>query len=127
MPPDGDVGTGELSRQIRDVLSRFQDLATRLETQFMRTDTFIFYQRLVDQSIAEIKSALLTKASEEKVQNLDDALDGKASKAELESLKSRVSDLEDDKKWLTRLVFGFIILGVLGAVFAVAQLGGSSK
>lgn len=123
---DGDIGTGELSRQIRDVLTRFQDLATRLETQFMRTDTFVFYQRLIDKAIKDLEDAVKDKAAKTSLADLRGELDNKASKADLESLKEKVESLEDDKKWLTRLVLGFIILGVLGAVFAVTQ-GGAGK
>lgn len=40
------------------------------------------------------------------------------------SLKSEVEELKDDKKWLTRLVLGFIILAVLGVLVATGGLGG---
>lgn len=40
------------------------------------------------------------------------------------SLKAEVEELKDDKKWLTRLVLGFIILAVLGVLVATGGLGG---
>lgn len=119
------VGTGELSRQIRDVLARFQDLATRLETQFMRTDTFVFYQRLIDKATKDLEDSVRGKASTDSLLTLSNSLDKKADAERVRRLEDRVDDLEDDKKWLTRLVFGFIILGVLGALFAFSQLGGT--
>lgn len=122
----GDISTGELSRQVRDVLSRFSDLATRLETQFLRSDVFILYQRLQEKTLQDLDTAVQGKATKDSIQNLTDTINKKADKAELQSLIDRLEDLEDDKKWLTRLVFGFIVLGVLGAIFAFSQLGGSN-
>lgn len=40
------------------------------------------------------------------------------------TLKAEVEELKDDKKWLTRLVLGFIILAVLGVLVATGGLGG---
>lgn len=44
---------------------------------------------------------------------------------EMDQIRSRVGDLEDGRKWLSRLVLGFIIIAVLGAVFTVAKAGGA--
>lgn len=43
--------------------------------------------------------------------------------AERQALLKRVDELEDGRKWLSRLIMGFIILAVLGAVFTVAKTG----
>lgn len=127
-PPEDGVGIGELSRQVRDVLVRFEGLATRLETQFVRSENFQLYKQLVDTAISNLQQRVSELASAEQMKNLREDVDGlgqgKASKNELTNLERRVADLEDDKKWLVRLVVGFIILGVLGAVFAVSQAGG---
>jgi hypothetical protein len=40
-------------------------------------------------------------------------------------LEKRISDLEDDKKWLTRVILTFIVMGILGAVFVTARVGGA--
>ena len=127
-PPEDGVGIGELSRQVRDVLVRFEGLATRLETQFVRSDNFLLYKQLVDTAIANLQQRGSESASSEQVNNLREDVEslttGKASKSDVTNLERRIDALEDDKKWLVRLVVGFIILGVLGAVFAVSQAGG---
>lgn len=120
-------GVGELSRQVRDVLVRFEGLATRLETQFVRSDNFNLYKQLVDQAIANLQALVATLARADKVEDLERDMIDKASSSSVDALTKRVNDLEDDKKWLTRLVIGFIILGVLGAVFAVSQGAGGAK
>ncbi|HEY6020684.1 MAG TPA: hypothetical protein VIY48_12560 [Candidatus Paceibacterota bacterium] len=107
------VGIGELSRQVRDVFLRFEALAARLETQFVRADNFELYKVLINTEIAALKTA-----SEKLTQTISTL----PSSTEIKDLKERVDDLEDDKKWLTRLILGFIILGVLGAVYTVSQL-----
>ena len=115
MPTDEGPGIGELSRQVRDVLSRFEGLAARLEQQFVRADNFAYYRQLVDQALATLQST---------VKDLNDAIKKLPTDNEFAALENRVSELEDDKKWLTRLVLGFIILGVVGAVFALQKAGG---
>lgn len=121
MVDGGEYGTGELSRQIRDVLSRFGDLATRLETQFLRSEVFVLYQRLVDKAIHDLEEANRTKASAERMENVIEQVRKKVDSDSFKALETRVADLEDDKKWLVRLVVGFIVFGVLAAVFAVSK------
>lgn len=41
----------------------------------------------------------------------------------VDELVRRVDSLEDDKKWLVRLVGAFIIMGILGAVFVTKSVG----
>lgn len=88
-----------------------------------------------DRTLGEIARALDLVVT--RFENLANALDTKyvrrdlfdASQllhaTELAVLKGRVTDLEDGRKWLSRLVLGFIVLAVLGAVFTVAKAGGA--
>lgn len=121
MPPQGDdgVGVGELSRQVQEVLMRFERLAAGLESQFVRKDTYTVYQQLVDQAIRNLQGTVGKLATLETASSLKSEVDGKASDGALKGLEQRVSELEDDRKWLVRLVLGFIILGVLGALYVV--------
>lgn len=105
-PPDEGISVGELSRRLSDTLVRIEGLARRLEDgQFVRTDLYTARQEAVNVALA---------ALQDKVRDLDG---DKAEDNQLSSLVARVEQLEDDKKWLLRLVIGFIILGVLGAIF----------
>lgn len=45
--------------------------------------------------------------------------EGVETKAAVSHLTSRVVDLEDSQRWLTRTVAGAVILAVLGAVIAL--------
>lgn len=126
MPPpheeDG-VGIGELSRQVQQVLIRFEGLAARLETQFIRKETYDMYKQLVDQAISQLQDTVKSLASAETARNLREEVDKKASKGQVEGLEQRVVELEDDRKWLIRLVLGFIVLSILGAIFVVSKGG----
>ncbi len=126
MPPqEGDgIGIGELSRQVQQVLTRFEGLAARLETQFVRTETYEMYKLLVDQAIRTLQETVKTLATHETTANLRSEVEGKASAGSVKSLEQRVAELEDDRKWIIRLVLGFIVLGVLGAIYVVAKPGG---
>lgn len=125
---DSGMSVGELSRLVRDVLVRFEGLAARLETQFVRGDTFKLQVALLESAIKQLQDAIPLFADKQVVADkFTDVLsdvDRKASKGEVEALAKRVAELEDDKKWLTRIVATFIILGVLGAVFIVSKAGG---
>lgn len=98
------ISVGELSRQVRDVLLRFQGLADRLDTAYVSKEFYNLSQQLVDKSLKALE-------------------DGKASKSSVEELQKRIDDLEDDKKWLVRLVLSFIIIAILGAVFVASGVG----
>jgi hypothetical protein len=131
--PTGDnegVGVGELSRQVRDVLQRLEGLAVRLETQFVRGDNFSLYKQLVDQAILQlqglvkdIETTLRVTPDAADVTALSVRIDSKASKSELEAIQKRVAELEDDKKWITRLVIAFVVIGIISAVFVVQKVG----
>lgn len=38
-------------------------------------------------------------------------------------LEVRIKEMEDARTWLVRLIAGFIIMGVLGAVFVASKIG----
>ena len=102
---EDEVSLGELSRRLSEVFVRFETLAGRLEAgQFVRTDLYVLYKENVNTQL---------KALQDRVASVESA---KADK----TLEQRVANLEDTNRWLMRLVIGFIILAVLGAVFAAA-------
>lgn len=118
MPPgdSGDITPGELGRRMQDVLTRFGSLVETIETRYVRKDLLDLYKEGIASQIAGYKAALdaLEKS----------AVDKDTYVAEKAALEKRVSELEDSNKWLFRLVVGFIILAVLGAVFTAANFGG---
>lgn len=135
MADSSDMSIGELSRQVRDVLMRFERLATSLETQFVRSDNFQLYKELVNQAIVQMQEVLRSCARVEALQGIDTELKKKATLEQLAALEARISskadkvivdtivseisEIQDDKKWITRLVIGFIVLGILAVIFSV--------
>lgn len=110
-PPDlSGVTPGELGRIVRDTLVRFEGLATRLETGFVRTDNFDYYKQLVETRVREVSTEIASKAS----------------KTELDGLRARIEELEDDKKYLTRIVISFVLLLVLTGAVAIAKITGNA-
>lgn len=102
------VSIGELSRQMQDVLIRFEGLTRRLEEQFARRETLELYRANIDLSL---------KQTSDKVNEVERV---SVDQAEFQALANRVRELEEDKKWMTRLVIGFVVLTVLGAFIAVS-------
>ena len=105
------------------MLLRFERLATRLETQFVNKESYSIYQKLVDQEIKTLQDTTKQLATAETANSLKSEVEGKASNGALKGLEQRVSELEDDRKWLVRLVIGFIVLGVLGAIYVASGQG----
>lgn len=113
MPPDDGPSVGELSRRMTDVFSRFEGLARRLEDgQFVRTDLYNQYKAALDSALLELQRRV------SKIEN--DKLD----QDDKHNFDSRIGQLEDDKKWLIRLIIGFIVLAVLGLIFVTNGGGG---
>lgn len=90
---------GELARRLDDVVSRFEALANKLDVTYVRTELFISYQKLAEAEHTRLKDAN-------------------------DTLKIRVAELEDGRKWISRLVLGFIVLAVLGTV-VIAKVAGA--
>lgn len=108
-----DVGVAELARQVRDVLARFQALADRLDNAYTTKEMFSLYKILVDQSL---------KSLQDKVVELDR---DKAEKMTTGTLDQRVANLEDNQKWVVRLLVSLIIVAVVSLV--VVTGGGGVK
>ena len=112
-PPDENMTVGELARAVRDAFVRMEGIARRLEDgQFVRTDLYNLAQQNLQQLISDL------------VRRISAVETDKVSKTEFQNLQQEVNDLKDDKKWLVRLILGFIVLAILGAVFAAS--GGAS-
>lgn len=108
MPENGDpIGVGELSRQLRDVLIRFEGLTKRMEEQFVRRDSLGMVQDNINLTISQLREKVVTLEKE--------SVDQK----DYDTLEKRVEQQEDNTRWLVRLIIGFVILAILGAIFAV--------
>lgn len=103
-PSEHEIGVAELARQVRDVLARFQSLADRLDNAYTTKEMFNLYKTLVDQAIATLQEKV-TELDRDKVEKTTEA-----------SLDQRVKNLEDNQKWITRLLVSLIIVAVVGTV-----------
>lgn len=88
---------GEIASRLDDVFRRFEALANDLPKTFINKELFAAYKDLIDAKDA---------ANDLKVQGLE----------------RRIEDLEDDKKWLYRLIISAVILAVLGVIIGVGAL-----
>lgn len=106
-------GLGELSRLVRDVLMRFENLATKLETQFVNKDIFKLYSDGVARELEHLVTRMnATDTSTAKALDLSVA----AEKERNEQLERRISKLEAHLTWVVRVVAAAVILAVLAAV-----------
>jgi hypothetical protein len=92
------MSMAELARRLDEVAQRFEALANRLDTTYLRREIFNSYRELADASV-------------------------KSQSERMDEMKARITELEEGRKWLSRLVIGFIVVAVLGAVFTVAKTG----
>ena len=110
------------------MLVRFEGLAVRLETQFVRTDNFEYYKQLVDTAIKQLQAGASVAADKtvvnDRIRDIETDLAAKSSKKDIDDLSKRVADLEDDKKWLVRVVLLFVVTMVLTGAVAVSKLTG---
>lgn len=109
MTDETNITVGELARSVSSVLIRLEGLARRLEDgQFVRTEMHNLYKENVNLALMQ---------AQEKIRTLGE---DKVDKAEYQALQKRVVEIEDSKKWLERLVLGFIILTILGVILAAS-------
>lgn len=113
MNEPGGVTPGELSRQVREVLVRLEGLIKQVEERYVRKDLLDLYKESINSTINSLQSSL-----QQSVNGVSSDLSDKADRNDMRALEKRVNELEDNNKWLFRLVIGFIILAVLGFVFA---------
>lgn len=99
-------GLGEVARRLDEVFKRYEQIANDLPKTFVSKDLF--------EASKELTKAQIDAAS---AQHL--------------VLQKQVEALEDDKKWLYRLIIGAIILAVIGLLFStthsIKSSGGSVK
>lgn len=102
-----DSGTEVL---LREMARRLDEVATRMEAGLGRMDA-----NYVRRDVFELSVKALTDAAA--------ALTAKVDESD-KNLSKRLDDLEGDRKWLSRTIGAFIIIGVLSAVFVATQVGG---
>lgn len=90
----------ELARRLDEVTSRLEGGLNRLDGTYVRKDVWTEAQGTI--------AAERTRQSDK-----------------IAVLETRVDELENDKQWLVRLVIGFIIVGILGAVITFTHATGS--
>lgn len=106
---NGGVTVSELSRQLRDVLVRFEGLVRRVEDKFVTKEVFDLRVSATDKKGEELQSDINTKVSQN----------------DFDNLTQRVKELEEGRTWLNRLVIGAIITALIGLFFAlVVSVGG---
>ena len=107
--PDTPPGVGELSRQVREVLGRFEGLANKLETNFVNKDIFKLYSDGVTRELEHVSKAIDIQVLAEKERN--------------DQLEKRISKLEGNITWVVRIVIAAIIVALLAAI-GISKAGG---
>lgn len=100
----GEISTGELARQVQEVLARFQGLAGRLDTSYVTKEVFDLYRRSIEQSLKSIQDSCAAVERD------------KAEKLAQDDAIRRIANLEDSLKWIVRLVLALIVVAVVGLV-----------
>lgn len=91
---------GEVARRLDDVFRQFENLANSIPTIFVTKELFEAYQKLVEAN-------------------------DKALRFQIDSQNERILELEDDKKWLYRLIIGAVILAVVGIIVGANAITGT--
>lgn len=130
MPDSGGTqpGLGELSRLVRDVLQRFETLATKLESQFINKDVFTLYSDGIKRELEHLVSRM-NSADQTWTKNLADTVAAERERNDqLEKrnvqLEKRIESLEGNIRWVVRLVIAAVIAFVLAAVGISAKAAG---
>src|SRR4051812_7966278 len=92
----------ELARRMQEMYVRFEAIAVKMETSYVTKELYELNNKYTEQLVLATKDYSVNLRRE--------------SKDDIAILKTRVDELEDDKKWLVRLVFGAILLTVLGTI-----------
>lgn len=114
---------------MQELLLQFEGLLRKVEDRYVQKETLELIREGInarlDSLAATDQSLERGKVNQGDLVSLRETVANKADRSELAAVKSDVDDLKDNNKWLVRLVGAFIILGVLGAVFAAG--GGLGK
>lgn len=108
----GDIGVGELSRQVAQVLTRFERLATRLDESYVSKQLYELYVASTSAAITDLKVDKIEKSELLIIT------------ASVTALELRVKSLESNLQWIVRLVVAFVVTAILGAVFVASGLHG---
>lgn len=99
------VTADEVQRRLAEVLERFETLANRLDTTYVRRDVFDAYKDLMSAKLEASKSereALSTRMS-----------------IEHDGLGLRIKNLEDDKVAKNRLIWGSFVSAAVSIAVAI--------
>ena len=96
-----DISLGEVARRLDEVLTRFERLSSDLPKQFVTRDLFDSYKETV-------------------------AAKNETMEIEHREMQRRIGELEDDKKWLYRLIIGAVILAIVSIAFTAGRAAVSS-
>lgn len=107
-----DITAAELARRMGDVLRQFENLVKQVEERYARKDWLDLYQKGIDLQIQSVKEQIGTKANKSDLPDMSVYV----KKDIHDELKKDVEELKASNTWLFRLVIGFVILGVLGAM-----------
>ena len=126
MAADGDLTPGELSRRVQELLLQFESLLRKVEERYVQKETLELIREGINTAILGLQRSYealdRTKADQSEFLGLKSNVDAlalsKADESELKAIKDDVDELKDHNKWLFRLVGSFVILAILGAVFA---------
>lgn len=107
-----DISVGELSRQVAQVLTRFERLATRLDESYVSRQLYELYVASANANITDLKADKVEKSELIIVT------------ASVTAIELRVKSLENNLQWIVRLVVAFVVTAILGAVFVASGLHG---
>lgn len=117
-----DITVGELSRQVANTLSRFEQLLTRLDDSYVSKNLYDLYTRGVDSALSALDKEVNEAATRRELQEKVAKGDLQPLKDKVDALDARVEKLEENITWIVRIVLTFVVVGILGAVFITAGL-----
>jgi hypothetical protein len=105
----------QLAERLRDALVRLEGLASKIDQQYLSKELWKADSARLDEVVRSIRQSIT---------NVEQIEATHATKEELAQVRLNVAELQDDKKWLVRLVIGLIVVGVISGFIAS---GGFSK